>query len=814
MSTWMMPGPGMAWYLGGGVSPGQAYVPDEVAKQLVKESGLRKSDTVPKRVIVHYLETMGLSPGLAPDVAMVLRNNYGIQPTFDESADTFGASLLEELRGTLPESFAMPFRVDAPQVLTEEQLLDDLSGRFFGPFVEGCEESVAMLEGCEFSQLMEMVEFSDLVGQEGLRYIEDMARYGPDGFAEAVVDAYVDGINGRYMSEDVSDDVYEWAVGLHEIAVAAPAAAPAKRNPEIDRVFGKKKDPPAAAPAKRNPEIDRVFGKKKSSPSEMTPDQRKQRLATMGKTGALLQKQDRKELKRDLRKHGQETPGPDTRTASEKYLPAIRKKQADQAAAKGAAADAARKRQQSAVPDDKKQMKRAAKDRLAGQVDPLQKKAADKAAGKSVAPASKPADSGEKKPGLLKRAGQAIAGIFKRKSPDADSAPTGMAAVSAAQKSAKQGSLGNIKAQTTHGNAVPDAAPPPSASKSAAPSSSAGPSSGPGAASPSSGTAPAATPPAAAPSATPAATPAAGAAPKQKTSLSTKLGRATGAGAAGVVNFFGKAKQGYQQARQQHANEPAAAPTAKKRVGAVPLSNSLQLPFRQAALLDELRVHVSGEVIDVGESFIPEPADVVAMFEASTLVEQAIAETIADLSWDEVCEAARFIAIDPSYAIELHQAYDQGVRAFRDQWSVLESEGSLPRGVKAAHFVRIAERTGDASVLPAFVFWAARTLSEAGRDVMEAVLESYPELGKTVYGPAGDPKRGPILAKAYLSPENMTPRMFQDPSERDARRRVGYTAAVKAIGSMEMAAADAGVPPEGMFLNVYRDMHREKIRYS
>jgi len=250
--------------------------------------------------------------------------------------------------------------------------------------------------------------------------------------------------------------------------------------------------------------------------------------------------------------------------------------------------------------------------------------------------------------------------------------------------------------------------------------------------------------------------------------------------------------------------------------------------MRHAGLIEELEIAVCGELNESVEEelSIPEPRDVVAAFESTSLIDQVIFEAIASLDWDSICEAARFIALSPEYATTLFQAHQQGVRDFRDTWHHLEGQGNLPEGMKISHFVRLVERVGDEGILPGFIYWAARTLSEAGDVVAAVVQESYPELGKTIYAPAGDPKEGPDFAKEYMSPypagtdapvkghEVMTPRIFQDVERREADRKNMFGTVSAIMNNMQASADSANAYPEGMFLNVYRDMHREKIRYS
>lgn len=257
----------------GTVSPGQPYLPDEVAKMLVKESGLRKMDTVPKRVIVRYLESMGLSSGLAVDVARVLRDVYGIAPIFDEET-LLGRSgaLIEELTKAVSESFPMPFIDDSePRELTEV----DLIGSFIqNEFIESKNENydlvlghLAMLSPGKFQ---DVVTFYEAVGPEMFDYLENLVADGQEDVAEHILNGISFPNTIKFMpehvqalfDEDAADDVIrdfkakrmtpkmpkippipkKGAAKPAAAAAPKPAAKPAMQIPKI-------KKQPAAVPS-------------------------------------------------------------------------------------------------------------------------------------------------------------------------------------------------------------------------------------------------------------------------------------------------------------------------------------------------------------------------------------------------------------------------------------------------------------------------------------------------------------------------------------------------------------------------------------
>ena len=89
-------------YLGPGTFAGTPYAADEVAKFIVNELKLKEGQTISKDQIIEYLGKYGLGSLWATDVAMVLRNMFGLTPTFFESIGGFGA-LLEELNGIVSQ---------------------------------------------------------------------------------------------------------------------------------------------------------------------------------------------------------------------------------------------------------------------------------------------------------------------------------------------------------------------------------------------------------------------------------------------------------------------------------------------------------------------------------------------------------------------------------------------------------------------------------------------------------------------------------------------------------------------------------------
>jgi len=225
MPTIMLPGLGMNWFLGnqtgnvsqfdpsGQVSPGQPYIPDEVAKQMVDSLDLRKSMTVSKEAILSYLESLGLSVMLAPEVALSLRTNYGVRPTFSEgSMYSRSGLLIEELMKVVGESYPAPFVDQGPEILTEEEV-------FHGVITEELQNSEDPTDRAIFREFydlspQEIVDIAELyedLGDEGMGWLEYAYERGGTKLAQEVVEGIYRPHLLRFMSEDVQSLVDAFA---------------------------------------------------------------------------------------------------------------------------------------------------------------------------------------------------------------------------------------------------------------------------------------------------------------------------------------------------------------------------------------------------------------------------------------------------------------------------------------------------------------------------------------------------------------------------------------------------------------------------
>lgn len=186
-NTWMVPGPGMHVFLGGpaGVSPGQKYLPDDLAREIVTKHDLRKGVTISKQAIQDHLESVGVSVGLTTDVAMILRNVYGVQPMFYEDNER----LIGELGNILSESFPMPFREDPPQILSEDECFEmAIEDEFFETQTEEEEMMVAYLGTLSLEDVEAIAHIDECLSEDQKEMLEAAYEYGGDVLGEACID--------------------------------------------------------------------------------------------------------------------------------------------------------------------------------------------------------------------------------------------------------------------------------------------------------------------------------------------------------------------------------------------------------------------------------------------------------------------------------------------------------------------------------------------------------------------------------------------------------------------------------------------------
>lgn len=754
--SWMFNGAGQPVFMGnqgnvsqfdpsGSVSPGGGYIPDEVARMLVKESGLRKLDTISKRVIEGYLESIRLSKGLAVDVAKVLRDVYGITPTFDESTlYARSGALIEELAGVVSESFPMPFAVDdEPKELTEDDLLAlAIQSEFVTSTDEDYDSALAHMATMSPSDLRDVISFYEWVGPEMFDYIESIAVSGPSGAAEMVVEGLCWPHRVQFMPEHIQ--------ALFDVELVEDGEA--IRNKAMATMHGITPEKHAAYKAKTAPSPEhKAFGAKVKADWAKGDQQARQKAGKAAKAarGAVAKAAVAKEvpsMKVQLRKHGQDQPGMERKQTPHQKLAALRKARGDSEGPKSEPGPS--------------HMKRAG-----GKAVDLMKKVGSGA----VTAAAHTAHA------AMDVVGSGAAGFRKgwnRFNKDVDAKVANIHA-HGSTKDPEPGSEGH-------------AAKERQAKAKAADSG------------------------------------------ERKPGL---IGRALGHVGRFISKHYQKAQQKAKDAAPGIASQmpKSGSESGKKDKKVVPPhvgGQPQESAYRNGHVLSEVEAAISGYQPDEDpeEEEIRSPSSIVAGFDGDTVVDMAALEAIGEMDWDGVASLAGFMTLDPGRFLSLIQSFKESRSVFRAEWNELEESGDKPSWMNVGSFVALANLSLEEDVVPRLVYWAGKTLQAADEVVASYVAEAYPELGKTVYGPAGDPRKGPELAKSYMTPHpagtmlptdsDYTTRMFSDPEKREKTRKAKLADVMDALNGMRNAADAAGVPPEGMFLNLYRDMHREKVRYS
>lgn len=923
----------------GQVSAGQKYLPDEVAKEMVDRFGLRKSSTLSKRAIVGYLSSLGLSGTMAPEVAMSLRNHYGVTPTFDEEKSMYRRSgqLIEELMGVVDESYPAPFVNVAPRVLTEDEAFREA---VLAELAETAseEDRVILREFSEwsFSDACDLVELIDDFSDEGLDLLQDCCDAGGPELMVKVVEAVYRPHLARTMSEEVQ--------GLAEVAVSTMIRArsgkkkPASLRQKVGRV-----DLDPSAKASRMKKVagkagqalralaGKLRGKGKSKSGSLgkvpRPDSSISGLA--GRTrvpkpdssvSGMERRSKAKVPKPDssvsgvarvpkpdssvsgVRGHAKVKAPADTLTGLPGKPEKVRKGKAalvKRGVTKRSAASHVRSAARKAEPvkgggtsvyqgSRLKRVGGMAK-RLLGKVKgAMGTPAIDRAVGKAKVGSRKLAREGQEPLGqavfeelaavtsdeefeavrevsewseqllldvvdlaedfgdegldvleeCMSRggAGLAVAVVEAVYRPhlarfmSEDVQELAEVAVNLANPSGGSdrpgrmkraaGALGDMfkkvagqakQSVDTIQQARVARAPVADQSKKKAGDSEKG---QPG-----------------------LLRRMAGAVGKvAKIGLGTMAGAVKGA-ASGASKATQKQLPGLAQAAglgQQKSTDSGGLSRTKKILdrdksrksrGSVPnpsVSESSDWFFNQVA--DALGCSPDDVELEDG---VPDPEQVGERLYVQDVVDQSVVESLANMGWEEISEVANVMLMDPQHTLQLLYALREGVLPYRREWNVLSESVSFPLGLEMSAVETLGRLTLDEGVVPKVLFLASRMLQEAsGTEVEGYVRESYPELGQTVYGPAGDPKEGPGTTRDYMTPhwagtdvptkeaEVQQVRTFTDPAERAQKREAMRKEVEDIIGQMATAADQAGVPPEGMFLNKWRDLHRERVRYS
>ena len=793
MPTTIKPGLGMDWYVGdqsGDVSQfdpryqvaaGMKYMPDEVAREMVDVYELKKSDTVSKSTIVKHLESLGLSGTMAPEVALILRTNYGVTPIFYEERSMRSGQLIEELSNVLGESYPAPFVDEPPKILTEEQAFSEAVQAELAEAVD--EDDVLVLR--EFTDMTpqdikDLVELGEDFGEDGLDLLETCHDIGGSHLVGQVIEGVYRPHLARFMDEDIRSIVESAQIVVEDYRLSSQLRQKSTKTP----VGPSSKAAAGERVARGIHQRARDDGKR----IDLAPGNKASRMKRIG-----MKVSDKLSRAKDW--------------ADKKYAAAGKK-------IRGAAT--------ATVTGGAKVAGHVA-GTYAAQKEIAKKKALSRAKVKETEPAKAAATASEpkeKKPGFFRKvwdAGKKIAGRAKDwlKSKGRDVATTYKASRNIMKHGAEKGIEKTREGLKKGAEKVAPAtmkiadqkkkdAPPKTASekRGEAPST----------------FDPSSTDPKKNPyyKKNPHAKRAREAAEKAK-----KPDTSPGPhGTQRIPRSARAAKAKEKMARQ-------AGPHGTQPFGPGPKLRPQESTESNDWFFGELAKELGCGADDIHLDHVPEPDDVKESLYLQDVVDQAVVESLAAGEWEQIAEVANIMMLDPQHTLQLVHALREGVLSYREEWSSLIESVSLPAGMDRDSMMTLSQVTLDEGTIPKVLYWASMLLQgAAGTVVEEYVREAYPELGDTVYGPAGDPREGPQKTKDYMTPhapctdapnaaaQVQQVRTFIDPKERAAKRAAMRKEVEGIIGDMATAAAGEGVPPEGMFLNKWRDMHRERVRYS
>lgn len=221
-------------YMQPGTYQGDTWLPDEVAHDVVEKLKLRKGDTISKKQIVDALEKQGVSPQRATDVAMSLRNNYGITSTFDEER-AMASDLIDELNELIHGDVKPDPEAEFQDVLQE------MIAKAKTPEDQACSAALTMIS---LEDVQHVAMLSHFLVKSDYRRLDECYRSGGLPLVESWAEVRSRPHTARFLAEDVQKQV-------GEVKAENPLPAPmryvlgemAKLVAITDRYLSEKKQP-------------------------------------------------------------------------------------------------------------------------------------------------------------------------------------------------------------------------------------------------------------------------------------------------------------------------------------------------------------------------------------------------------------------------------------------------------------------------------------------------------------------------------------------------------------------------------------------
>ena len=191
-------------FLGPGTYMGDPYPADEAAKALVAKLGLQKGQTVSRDQIIEFISELGLSQMWATDVAMVLRDMFGVTPTYFENT-----SLVSELHGILTEDDASDL-VDDVTDTDLSTLINSGVDEAFAKAADAEEQAIIAALALESTEVLAAIaSLPEYFTNEQLDEAVEVAMVGDSSLLESWVTLAVRPHMARFIDSNLLDKLAE-----------------------------------------------------------------------------------------------------------------------------------------------------------------------------------------------------------------------------------------------------------------------------------------------------------------------------------------------------------------------------------------------------------------------------------------------------------------------------------------------------------------------------------------------------------------------------------------------------------------------------
>lgn len=221
----------------------------------------------------------------------------------------------------------------------------------------------------------------------------------------------------------------------------------------------------------------------------------------------------------------------------------------------------------------------------------------------------------------------------------------------------------------------------------------------------------------------------------------------------------------------------------------------------------------SEHIVQTIDPNIPREVTGVFVSRGVTMLDEAILESIATMTWEQIANVAMLATIGPSDFSSLISSYTEGLSSFRRTWNAMIEEGIVANGTDRGAFVLLSKACPQTESQAKYVAWCLKVLGDANEAVHLSLIEKSPAVKIVI--PTGQTKaqhdKDVDNANKYLGKEFIEP--YEGQAQAQTRNR-GMENVKKAEAALTKAAAKMGKAPDEAFSNAYQDLARERARNS